>query len=270
MPTISKITVQKKNKERYNIFLDEEYAFSVDEAILVTYHLRKGLEVTKEFLTEIISEDHIRKGYQSAINYLSYRIRSVKEVKDYLSKKELEPEVITRIVEKLTKENYLDDQEFARAYVQSRLNLTLKGPELVRRELVEKGISEADMMLGMQLYTYDLQLEKAVLFLQKKYPAKLRISRNEQDRKLYMLLISKGFSQEVIQQAFKIVHEEVEADNDEEWEALLYQGEKAYKKFHKESGWEQKQKVKQYLYRKGFSVDSIDKFIEYYEEEREK
>ena len=53
MPIITKITTQKKNKERYNIFMDEgkgeQYAFSVDEAVLIKYQLKKGMELMTFF-----------------------------------------------------------------------------------------------------------------------------------------------------------------------------------------------------------------------------
>jgi regulatory protein len=269
MAVISKITIQKKNKERYNIFLDEEYAFSVDEAILISYNLRKGLEVTKEFLADIVDEDHIRKGYQSAINYLSYRMRSVKEVQDYLRKKELENEVINKIVDRLMNEKYLSDSEFAKAFVQTRLNLTLKGPEAIRRELIEKGVGEAEIEESLQLYSISEQLEKAVKFIKKKYPTKLKTSRMEQDQKIHLLLVSNGFSHDIVKQAFKLFYEEAEDETDEEWDAIKYQGEKAFKKYRSVTGWEKNQKVKQFLYRRGFSFDLIEKFLDYYEEDGE-
>lgn len=42
MPFITKISTQKKNTERFNIFLDEKYAFSVDADVLVRFDLKKG------------------------------------------------------------------------------------------------------------------------------------------------------------------------------------------------------------------------------------
>ncbi|MGV3466194.1 MAG: recombination regulator RecX, partial [Heyndrickxia sp.] len=46
MPIITKITVQKNLSDRYNIYLDEEYAFSVDEDVLTRFQLRKGKELS--------------------------------------------------------------------------------------------------------------------------------------------------------------------------------------------------------------------------------
>ena len=91
MAVITKITAQVKNKSRYNIFLDhgrgEEYAFSVDEDILIKYNLKKGLELDEEYLIELIDEDEKKKCYHLSIHYLSYRMRSVEEVRTYLERR---------------------------------------------------------------------------------------------------------------------------------------------------------------------------------------
>ena len=266
MPVISKISTQKKNTERYNIFLDhgqgEEYAFSVDEAVLVKFHLRKDLELTKDQIEEILYEDQIRKGYQLAINYLSYRMRATKEMINYLKTKELDSNNITSVVDRLTKENYLNDGDFAKAFVRSRKNLTLKGPGVIRRELIEKGMSEKEINEALKLYSYEEQVEKATTLLQKKSSKQLKTSRIDQERKMYTLLLSQGFSTEVVQLVLNEAKEENDDQFEEEWNAVTYQGEKAFKKYRSFDGWEQKQRVKQFLYRRGFSIDLIDKFIE--------
>ncbi len=268
MSIISKITLQK-NKSRYNIYIDEQYVLSVTEDVLVKFQLRKGLEITKEFLADIIAEEQIRKGYQLSINYLSYRMRSVKEVTDYLITKEFEANVIVTIINRLKTENYLNDKEFAQAFVQTRLNGSLKGPELIKRELLEKGINDEIICESLQIYNYEKQIEKALELISKKYPIKSKISQAEQDRKIYTLLITKGFSNDVVKQAFQTFRNEEEISIQSEWEAITYQGEKAFKKYQSVSGWGQRQKVKQYLYRKGFAIEIIEKFIESYQEERE-
>ena len=57
MPTITKITTQKKRTDRYNIFLDEKYAFSVDEAVLLKFQLQKGKEIDSFVLSQIQFQD---------------------------------------------------------------------------------------------------------------------------------------------------------------------------------------------------------------------
>lgn len=262
MPVISKISIQTKNKQRYNIFLDEQYAFSVDEAVLVTFHLRKGLELTKQQIEEILYEEQIRKGYQLAINYLSYRMRATKEMIEHLKSKEIDSNNIAIIIDRLVSENYLNDGDFAKAFVRSRINLTFKGPEVIRRELIEKGMSEKEINEALKIFSYEEQLEKAAHLLQKKYPKQLKTSRADQDRKMYTLLLSKGFTSDVVQQVLNEKNAENEEAQSDEWDAITYQGEKAFKKYRDTDGWEQKQKIKQFLFRRGFSIDLIDKFIE--------
>ena len=64
MAVITKITRQKRNEERYNIFLNDEYAFSVDESVLVKYRLTKGMTIDEWTLGELTYEDEIEKAFQ--------------------------------------------------------------------------------------------------------------------------------------------------------------------------------------------------------------
>src|SRR5699024_5449048 len=116
MTKIARITTQKKHKNRYNIFLDngqsEKYGFSVDEAILIEYGLRKGLELDDSMITTLIQKDTLHKSYTQAINFLSFRMRTKKEIYDYLVKKEVDTEHITKIIDKLIAEKLIDDGQF--------------------------------------------------------------------------------------------------------------------------------------------------------------
>ena len=67
MPVITKITQQKKDKERYNIFLDEKYAFSVHESVLVKFELTKGMTLEDWSVDEMVYEDEIRKAFNRAL-----------------------------------------------------------------------------------------------------------------------------------------------------------------------------------------------------------
>ena len=91
MPIITKITAQQKCQDRYNIFMDfgkgEEYAFSVDEDVLIKFQLKKGLELDDFSLMEIHYHDDIRKAYNVAIIYLSKMIQVRKRNKRFFNQK---------------------------------------------------------------------------------------------------------------------------------------------------------------------------------------
>lgn len=65
MIRISKITVQKKMKQRYNVYVDEKgtdrYSFSVDEDTLIKFGMRKGLELNEDEIKEIVDADEAKK-----------------------------------------------------------------------------------------------------------------------------------------------------------------------------------------------------------------
>ncbi len=141
MAVITKITTQQKNKDRYNIFLDygkgEEYAFSVDSDVLIKFQLKKGMELDELELTEINYNDDIHKAYNLAIQSLAIRMRSEKEISDYLRLKDVEEPVIHEVIHKLVAQKYLNDHEFALAYVRTQVNTTDKGANVISKELKE-------------------------------------------------------------------------------------------------------------------------------------
>lgn len=262
---ISRITTQKKSKQRYNVYLVEgdsdAYGFSVDEAILVEFGLRKGLELDEATIEQLIKQDTIQKSYLLAINYLSYRMRSRKEMYDYLKQKEVEEEHITVIMERLTKEGLLNDQQFAEAFTLTRINTSSKGPLLVKRELMDKGVSTVIADEAIALYTYDTQFEKAMKWVNKKIGTSKKESYKKQLQQLQMTLIQKGFEQPVISDV--IMQLRNQANDTDEWEALVYQGDKLLRKYEgKKFGYELKMKVKEGLYRKGFHMELINQFID--------
>ncbi|MYM14944.1 recombination regulator RecX, partial [Staphylococcus aureus] len=83
MPKITKIEVQKKNKERFNLFLDEQFEMGIDIDTLVKFNLKKGQQLEAADMAEIQKYDHYRIGLNKAIQYLSYKKRTEKEVIQY-------------------------------------------------------------------------------------------------------------------------------------------------------------------------------------------
>jgi regulatory protein len=265
MAIITKITTQQKNQDRFNIFMDygkgkgEEYAFSVDSNVLIKFQLKKGMEVDDFSFIEIQYQDDIRKAYNKAIHYLSRRMRSEKEIKDYLISKEIEEPVINEIIHKLSTQKYINDKEYALAYVRTQANTTDKGPTVIKMELKEKGIDEATLMLALGEYPLEQQIEKATKISGKFYEKNTKESLKIQKQKLENLLLRKGYSYDVINIA--VNEASVNNEADEDMDAIRFQGEKATRKYSKYSGFEFQQKMKQALYRKGFPMELIETYL---------
>jgi regulatory protein len=261
---ITKITTQQKNKDRFNIFMDygkgEEYAFSVDSAVLIRFELRKGMEIDEFSILEIQFQDDIRKAYNRAINYLARRMRSEKEIRDYLAEKEIEQPIINEVIHKLAAQKYINDEEYALSYVRTQMNTTDKGPDLIRMELKERGINEGIIKHAIAEYPFEDQVEKAIKVAEKVIKKNSKESQRIVKQKAEQFLLRKGYSFDVILLA--LTEADTDKELDEEMEAIRYQGDKAHRKFIKFTGFEYIQKMKQALFRKGFSMDLIEKYLD--------
>lgn len=261
---ISKITTQKRKKDRYNIFIDqgngEEYGFSVDEEVLIKYHLRKGLQLDDELVRTLKEQDSIQKSYAEAISYLGYRMRSEKEMRDYLMKKDVDREQVSEIVQRLLNEGYVDDEEFAEMFVRNRINLSAKGPSLVKQELMQKGVSSEIAERAAGAYTYEVQYEKAANVAEKRMRRSSNHSHQKQLDQLRANLMRNGFTSEIIND---VLAEVEELDPAAEWESLVHHGDRLLRRHQsKFSGNELENKLKDGLLRQGFSYAKVAKFID--------
>lgn len=263
MPVITKISVQKHNKDRYSIFTDsgggEEYAFSVDEDVLIKHQIKKGMELDDLSIAEMLFHDDIRKAYNMSINYLAHRMRSEKEVRDHLKKKEVAEPVIIEAIHKLYGLNFLNDEQFALAFVRTQLNSTNKGAEVIKRELKEKGIKPSIITTVIEEVSVDAQIEKAKKLSEKYMEKNTKDSARILKQKVEQMLQRKGYSFAIIRAALEETEEQKEDVDD--MDALNYQGEKLHAKYVKLPKKEYRQKMKMALYRKGFPMDMISEFI---------
>lgn len=264
MAIITKITTQQKNKDRFNIFMDygkgEEYAFSVDSAVLIRFQLKKGMEIDDFSILEIQFQDDIRKAYNLAVNYLARRMRSEKEIKDYLTQKEIEEPIINEVIHKLAVQKYINDEEYAFSFVRTQMNTTDKGPDLIRMELKERGINDGIIKHAIAEYPEEEQVEKAIKAAEKVIKKNSKESQRIVKQKAEQFLLRKGYPFDVIHLALS--EAETDKEQDEEMEAIRYQGEKTHRKYRTFTGFEYSQKMKQALFRKGFPMELIERYLD--------
>ncbi|MDG4657225.1 recombination regulator RecX [Ectobacillus antri] len=266
MGIITKIQAQKQMKERYNIYLDdgtgERYAFSVDEHTLVKHGLRKDMEIDELALSEIIYDEEIRKAYLHAVSYLSYQMRTAYEVTEQLRKKEFGEVAMREVISKLKKDGYINDREYAMAYVRTQSNVSKKGPELISRELEAKGVSKDIITISLHEYPVHRQIENAIEWCEKKGKTYRNLSQLQIKKKLDELLIRKGYAPSIIAEATAAI-----TLDDSDDEIVLYQARKYHEKYKKHDKYTYVMKMKQSLYRKGFSMDIIEQAISQLAEE---
>lgn len=138
--TITELRFQKRNKDRVNVYLDDRFAFGL--AAIEAAHLKVGQTLSDADIARLQKKDEIERAYERALNFLSYRPRSEAEVRRNLREKNLEEDVIEAVIERLTRAGLLDDREFARYWVENRLQFKPRGARALRQELWEKGVPD--------------------------------------------------------------------------------------------------------------------------------
>ncbi len=140
MSIITKIEQQKKNINRYSIFINEEYSFSVSEDTFVRLMLRKGMSVDKEQLDYILEQEEINSCKAYGLKLLSHKARNEYEIKDKMIKKGYDEETIAEAIKYLKEQNYINDEEYAESYIKDKINIKKLGYVRIKNELFQKRI----------------------------------------------------------------------------------------------------------------------------------
>jgi regulatory protein len=136
---ITALEYQKKNRDRVSVFLDGRFAFGLPA--IVAARLAQGQYLSDSEIEDLREEGTGETAYNRVLNYLSYRPRSQWEVVDYLQKRDVPDSQIEAIVERLSRAGLLDDEDFARYWVENRERFRPRGPSALRYELRRKGLS---------------------------------------------------------------------------------------------------------------------------------
>lgn len=266
MRVITKITRQKNNPERYNIYLNDEYAFPVDEAILIQFSLTKGKVLEQFDIDEITYEDEIRKAFNKGLNYLSYQMRSEHEVKQKLLDAEFGEAVILEAIQKLKGYGFLNDETYSKALLESKKRTMKKGPRAIRQDFMKKGIDKQLQDEVLSEYSHEEQLQLALQLAEKTARNESKKTPAQVKQKIQDLLIRKGYNFSIVTEVLDQMT--FERDYDDWTQMIATQGEKVWKKYaSKYTSKELYLKVKQALYQKGFPLEVIHEFIKQKENE---
>lgn len=190
---ITKVSPAAKTPGRYNIYVDGKYSFSLDEFQLVQTGLHSGLDIDESKLDELKSESDYGKNYIRAVDLISRRLRSEKEMRDYAKRKQWTATNTERVIERLKSHGYLNDKVFAEAFVRSRQNTERYSKRRIERDLRQKGIAPN---IIQQVLPDESSDKNAIIKLVQK-----KASRYDDINKLKAYLFHAGFNYDDVNQA---------------------------------------------------------------------
>jgi regulatory protein len=203
---ITRIQKIRRERNRYEVFVDDAAAFRVSESVLTKSALFSGKSIDQETIDRIVLADARERAHQMAVSFISYRPRSSKEVTDKLTRMGFAVDLVREEVEQLRELMLLNDLEFARMFIRDKLRGKPMGRALLRRKLLDKGISFQATERVLKEYVTDETEQEAAKALAAR---KLRMSRTRfanlepavRQKRLVDYLLNRGFSTEV---AYKI------------------------------------------------------------------
>lgn len=207
---ITKIEVQKKNKNRVNVYVDNEFYCGLSLETIMKNHLKEGQSVTKEGLDVLIIQTEKESAVMRATNYISKVQKTKKQVEDYLLKKGYDEEATNFAVEKLEEYHFIDDELFAKNYINYKNKSS--GSRKIKMELKKKGVEEELIKLSIEDYAND---ELSIDAVAKKY-LKNKTLDLQTKQKAYRHLLSKGYSYDDISSVLNKIFANGEED-DESW-----------------------------------------------------
>lgn len=202
MPIVTRLVAGKRNPSRVNLYLDDRFALALSLDEVVKRGLKKGLELSDEQVVALREADENDKVYAKILNFISFRPRSVKEVRDRLKQYEVkDPGEQTLLISRLIDRGYLDDFKFAEWFVQSRNTHKLRSPRAIKAELSAKGISREIQAQVLSTVNDPVMTISSVLSKKLGSPRVLSLAERQ---KIGSYLVRHGFAWQDIQEVVKM------------------------------------------------------------------
>jgi regulatory protein len=138
--TITALRAQENDSQRVNMFLDGAFALGISLDTLAREGLYVGQHIDAACWQRLESAEQASKALNAALRFLQTRPRSVAEVRERLQRKQFAAPLIEQTIARLSDMGMLDDNAFARFWVENRNTCRPRGPQALRSELYRKGI----------------------------------------------------------------------------------------------------------------------------------
>lgn len=249
--------LKKGKNNTYEVTMqDNNKVVKLFDDIIVKYSLLPKKEISeKEFIT-IKNENDALESYYIAVRFLNFKLRTKKEMKQYLARKGYNPSAISKTIIKLEKEGYLNEENYIRSFINDGYRFSSDGPLKLKKKLLENGLEETiidEILQEISKEDWILKLEK---IYQKKVDSHHTDGLEKWKLKCWQYLIQLGYPKSWIEELTeKIIWPKDEKRLSLEYEKLLRILSRKYQ------GNELRFQLKRKLYNKGFTKEEIDEIV---------
>ncbi len=237
----------KKKNDMYNIILEDGTVLIAHQNLILKYDLLIKKSITDEVRNIIEEENLIYIAYNIALKYISNKMRTKKEIKEYLLKKEVDETIANNVIKMLEKDNYIKDETYAVAFINDKMNLSNDGPNKIVKELVDRGIDQNIVFSKIEIFDKEIQKEKIRKIANKLVKSNKTKSTYILKNKIIEYLNNLGYEKSLIIDIIGNINFTEDKD------IAKKEYEKIYKKLsRKYSGKELEAKIRQKMYSLGF------------------
>jgi regulatory protein len=196
---ITSIEKQKKRRGRYNVFLDGEFSFGASDNTILKFGLRTKDDLSEEKIDEIKNYDEFDYAKKYSFDLLSRSPKSEKEIRTKLKQKKISESNIVKVITSLKDLKFLDDENYAKLFLESKLRNNPAGKIVIKNKLREKGIDKELIEESLENFYDDaLEEKKAESILLKYLKKKSKEDKFKLKQKCFQHLVSKGFSFDLV------------------------------------------------------------------------
>ena len=184
------------NNGQYKIYLSDGTILKINSDVIINNNLLYKKEIDNTLLNKILKENDNANIYNKCVKYISVRLRSKKEIIDYLKK--LNIDNTTDIIDKLTKNNLINDEVFTKAFIKDKINFTSYGPYRIRQELNKYNIDNEIIDKHIKDIDEEILIGKIDKQINKMIKSNRKYSSNILKSKIYNNLYNNGFDKDMI------------------------------------------------------------------------
>ncbi|AGK97984.1 recombination regulator RecX [Clostridium pasteurianum] len=266
---ITKIELQKKRKDRVNIYINNEYSLSCSAELVFLHSLKKDMDIDKDYLEKIIDEENYIKCKNDALKAIERSYKTEKEISTKLVQKEHSEKNINKAIEFLRQYKFVDDYRYVDLYLKEKMKK--QGKKKIKYELLKKGIEENIINDKLGSISNESEVFNMDILARKKYSILIKSEDNSFKiySKLFNYLSRLGYNNSMIKDVIKNIMDVItEKDNyrqsikkttEENYQELHSIAEKRYNIIlkHESNSVKIYGKLWRFLTAKGYSSDDV-------------
>ncbi len=252
-------SLKPKTKTTFQLTVDKpgESDHIVHQETVIAYQLFTRQSLDEKTYKALLKDDQFYHAYALALTKLARRNYTRKRLKEALKKDGVPQGIIHQVLDRLEKDNYVDEAKTLAMMLEDFFTFELKGRYHLRKKLEEEGFDEESIAQSLEAFSSKCETEKCQALIEKTTKSQKPQPQEKLKIKLQTKCYQSGFSQSLFQPLIEAYVKEIEATIDEG--ALLDLAIQKVKKQYDVLDHRERQKLIQKLMRQGFRYEMIQK-----------